>query len=141
MSVESRKKQRRARNRKHPSQSRSPSRRELGAAQLLREIQVLRGSYAGLAQAVETNTQVFTEAFQLVDAQTHVMQRAFNDHIHGRVYTKENGSVDFYRYTSEYWACIGFSEFVAQLKAFSQELPSRSSLEVSEEDTIIFGGL
>lgn len=80
----------------------------------------------------------------MIDAQVHVMQRALNDFLLGRAYISEDGNIDFTKYMAEYWACIGFGEFLAQLKAFAsrreQERLIVTPQEAVEDNVVIFGG-
>lgn len=105
------------------------------------ELNALRAGYSRLAQALELNTRLFTDAFQMADAQIHVMQRALNDQILNKALVKEDGGIDFPTYLMEYWTCLGFAEFVEQLKQFAQKRElSEGTRAPSEEGVHIFGG-
>jgi len=148
MSAESKKRQRR--RHQNPRSNHSPqgspqARASLSQAHLTQEIQVLKGSFSRLAVAHENNTRVFVDALQMADAQIHVMQRALNDTVRGgcdNSYRTDAGGIDFHRYMTEYWACIGFAEFVAQLKAASaqRETLILTPQEAAQENTVVFGG-
>lgn len=133
MSAESKKRQRR--------RNQPPA---LNLKQLTQELLVLEGKVSRLINAHETNTKVFVDALHMSDAQIHVMQRALNDSVMGetRLYKTESGGIDFYLYMCEYWGCIGFSEFVAQMKArfTPQKKLVLTSQEAEQDNTVVFGG-
>ncbi len=106
---------------------------------ILKEIEALHAFQAQLAQVTGTNTKVFSDAFTMVDAQLHVMQRVLNDiyletvaQEQGRVYRSDAG-IDFSCYMGEYAAMIGLSAFLAQLK---ETIPA----EEVPDNVIVFGG-
>jgi len=77
----------------------------------------------------------------MVDAQIHVLQRALNDYAQGTaIHVTGSREIDFSTYMKEYWACIGFSEFVARLKDFAPERNLIVTPDQVEDTVVIFGG-
>lgn len=108
------------------------------------ELNVVRSSYIQLTKVLETNTRVFSDAFQMVDAHIHVMQRAFTDFAQGKAYLTPVGGIDFAEYLMEYWACISFAEFVAVLKEGALEkttILTPTQMAADDEGAVIFGGV
>lgn len=105
---------------------------------LAREIHVVKGTQIQLAQAVQSNTQAFSDALQMADCHIHVLQKAFDDLVQGKVQKTESGSVDFAQYMTDYWAVMGFAGFVEGLKNFAPQ--EESLISAPNDDTIVFGG-
>lgn len=104
------------------------------------EIEAVKASQINLVKGFEQNTNVFSDAFQMTDAQIHVMQRVLNDFLLGRVYMKD-GNIDFAEYMVEYWAVQSFAQFIARLKFMSEEESAFLAANLTvPSDVVIFGG-
>ena len=108
--------------------------------QLAREVSIIRDTQTQLATALQRNTEIFADAFRMIDAQMHVLQRVTNDFCQGKAYQTESGGVDFIEYMSEYWGVMGFCDFIAAHKVHSNNVQPPVIAAPSEEEVHVFGG-
>lgn len=120
--------------------------RERAVNKLLHErVSRLENQLSFLSEAVDQNTQVFTDSLRITEAMDNVFQRVFNDWFGNGEFAFKNqytNGPDWGEYVRHYWLCMLMADFADWLNSLAKEEkagPGAIFLP-SHTDTIIFGG-
>ncbi len=108
--------------------------------QLVQRVAALETNFGNLFKAVEHNTKVFFDAIQAHDVMSQVLQRVLHDMRRGSVAHGTSDGIDFQSYIAEFYAVMGFAQFLGAYKKMQERAVTDRPEEDENTNVVVFGG-